>query len=184
LGWSGVLIEASPSQLKKLKKYRTGSTIVGKAACPAGQESLEFFDNKQVGGAVSEVSDSFAKQWWGKRRPSGVQKVPCAPLGQMLRDAKVDFVDFFSLDVEGSELAVLQTMDWSIPVRVWVVEQDHHNLTKNALVTKILLSHGYRRAHDWSTTKFCRNGEFCAPNEVFEHPDYVLNAEKWTQPSR
>ena len=31
-------------------------------------------------------------------------------------------VDYFSLDVEGSELVVLETMDWSIPVRVWVIE--------------------------------------------------------------
>jgi hypothetical protein len=31
------------------------------------------------------------------------------------------------LDVEGAELAVLQTMDWTISVRVWLIELDKYD---------------------------------------------------------
>ena len=34
----------------------------------------------------------------------------------------ITHVDVFSLDVEGAELAVLETMDWGVGVDHWVIE--------------------------------------------------------------
>ena len=48
--------------------------------------------------------------------------VPCAPLGHLLNKAGVKQLDLGSLDVEGAELLVLKTMDWNIPVFLWLVE--------------------------------------------------------------
>ena len=45
--------------------------------------------------------------------------------------------------VEGAELTVLQTMDWSIPVLVWTIELDGSNLTKDDAVRALLRSKGY-----------------------------------------
>eukprot|EP01062_Namystynia_karyoxenos_P054768 TRINITY_DN4528_c1_g4_i1.p2 TRINITY_DN4528_c1_g4~~TRINITY_DN4528_c1_g4_i1.p2 ORF type:complete len:122 (+),score=37.77 TRINITY_DN4528_c1_g4_i1:278-643(+) len=119
--------------------------------------------------------------------------VPCAPLGTLLREAGLTSVDLFVLDVEGGELATLRTMDWSIPVRVWVVELDHHNETKNAAVRLLLRSRGYRSAAatGWRITDYCKprassSSEACMPNEVFEHPELVAaseaSASSWPPP--
>ena len=54
-----------------------------------------------------------------------------------------DGLDFFSLDVEGGELFVLQTMDWDIPVGVWLVELDGSDPAKDEGVRKLLNEHGY-----------------------------------------
>ena len=37
-----------------------------------------------------------------------VTEVPCLPLGKLLADLKLTHVNFFSLDVEGAELSVLE----------------------------------------------------------------------------
>ena len=66
----------------------------------------------------------------------------CGPRRASLDSA----VDLFSLDVEGSELRVLQTMDWSIPVRVWCIEVQPERRTELAIAA-IMQRHGYRREH-------------------------------------
>jgi hypothetical protein len=48
--------------------------------------------------------------------------VLCTGLGRYLRLVGVDTLDLFSLDVEGGELEVLKTMDWTIPVGVLMIE--------------------------------------------------------------
>ena len=48
-----------------------------------------------------------------------------------------------SLDVEGAELIVLNSMDWSIQVHVWMIELDGTNPAKDDAVRGLLRSHGY-----------------------------------------
>ena len=73
--------------------------------------------------------------------------VPSAPLGQLLRSVGVAYLDLFSLDVEGSEVKVLETMDWSIPVRVWCIEWDPKmgREEQNASIARIMTANGYDR---------------------------------------
>ena len=90
---------------------------------------------------------AFIKAAFEKKRHGDAKfMVPSAPLGYLLRAAGVSAVDLFSLDVEGSELRVLQTMDWSIPVRVWCIEVQPERRTELAIAA-IMQRHGYRREH-------------------------------------
>ena len=61
----------------------------------------------------------------------------------MLRGEDIEVVDFFSLDVEGAELNVLLTMDWKVPVRVWLIENDEWESPKNDQTRRLLAQHGY-----------------------------------------
>lgn len=64
---------------------------------------------------------SFKRRW--KVASTPVAAVPCGPLGDWLSLLRMKRVDFFSLDVEGAELLVLQTIDWSaLSVGVLLVE--------------------------------------------------------------
>ena len=57
-------------------------------------------------------------------------------------------IDFFSLDVEGAELKVLQTFNWSIPVKLFMVEladgsPDPMEIYKRQQIRELMDMHGY-----------------------------------------
>ncbi|KAH8052970.1 hypothetical protein JL721_10791 [Aureococcus anophagefferens] len=98
-------------------------------------------------------------------------------------------VDFASVDVEGAEHVVAETMDFGIPVRTWLVEAldrdrsaDSRDAENVRRVRAALLGHGYREAAHFNVTQFCdevagfglRSKEHpCTTNLVFERPDLV-----------
>ena len=71
--------------------------------------------------------------------PALAYAVRCTPLGDLLRVASVDAIDFWSLDTEGSEPSVLKGMDWSVPVSVILVE------SVNPEVDQLLVEQGFTR---------------------------------------
>jgi hypothetical protein len=88
-------------------------------------------------------------------------------------------IDFFSLDVEGGEALVLQTFDWRVPVKLWLVELDGNDPRRNDVVREMLAAHGYvpyiapevfnGARHDFY---FSRAG---GANEAFIHRDLWLS---------
>ena len=74
-----------------------------------------------------------------------VYSVVCAPLGRYLRILGVKTLDLFSLDVEGAELRVLRTMDWSIPIGVLMIEVAHLNAAELDEVLLILNKQEFTR---------------------------------------
>ena len=82
-----------------------------------------------------------------------VIEVPCVPLGELIRKAGIHRIDIFILDVEGAEYSALTTMDWSIPVKVWVVEVNHSDRQQ---IIDIFAEHGYYNDLI-DITKMCRD---------------------------
>jgi len=69
-------------------------------------------------------------------------KANCFPLNTMLEAIGIDRVDMFSLDVEGAELSVLQTIDFKhVEIRLFVIE---HN-GQASQIDAFLVSRGYRK---------------------------------------
>ena len=96
-------------------------------------------------GVRAEMASGFQRLWnrYGELR-SYNYTVPCRPLTDMLRLARgLKEIHLFSLGVEGAELIVLQTMDWTIPVHVWLVELDAFNRGNDSAVRALLGDHGY-----------------------------------------
>ena len=55
-------------------------------------------------------------------------------MATIIKHAGVRYVDFWSLDVEGAELEVLQGMDWNLPVKVILIERNQHDREIDALL--------------------------------------------------
>ena len=93
------------------------------------------------------MPDNWEEHYGYNANTSKVVQVPCRPLGTLLRSMMKQTgaasVDFFSLDVEGGELEVLKTMDWSIDVGVWFIEWGGGRPWTKADLTQLLGSHGY-----------------------------------------
>lgn len=93
-------------------------------------------------------------------------EVPCMTLSELFHKNGIDHVDLFYLDVEGGELTVLETFDWSVPIDIFVVEMDSSNPQKDEAVRQLLFAHGY--VTPFSLLEECRHQRTeCMPSEVF-----------------
>jgi len=145
MGWSGVLIEPSLDfayLLAGKSKYKKFQPFMGRRCMPNGTAycvnsavcrrsgQLTFVygqgpDGNMVGGAVDLIAEEHMKMF--KLKSDKTYKVPCRPFGTILREANITHIDLLSLDVEGAEETVLETMDWSISIHVIVIEADLGN---------------------------------------------------------
>ncbi|XP_045167748.2 uncharacterized protein LOC123531033 [Mercenaria mercenaria] len=121
--WTGILIEANPTVYKELKtKNRKAFTL---NACLYG---------KSYPSVVSFLENS----WWGKIFEGNYSKayrgiggkgryvhVQCFPLYSILLALNQTRVDYFSLDVEGAEEDVLDSIPWDkVDIRMMSIEYD------------------------------------------------------------
>jgi len=106
MGWRGLMVEASPINFAKLFTRRPLAFRLEAALGPHYQ-TLQFSGDGCCGKVMSNNE--------------GYQ-VRSIPIGFVLKAMGIQRVDFWSLDVEGSELSVLEGMDWTIHVSVLLIE--------------------------------------------------------------
>ena len=142
LGWSGVLIEPIPRNSERCRQTRPRS-LVYDCIVSSSTEPMEIY----VNGAVSSVKDFTTQEYydgWHKNKAIETIQVPCRRLDDILHSAGIRSIDFWSLDVEGSEYEVLKTMDWTIPVRVLCMEVSGGQYSEmNEACRDLLRQHGF-----------------------------------------
>ena len=111
---------------------------------------------------VQVMSEKFKEQWHPGLDKESLPMIPCMPLSSMLAKFSISKLDFWSLDVEGAELQVLQTFDFdAVAINVVCIEADGHDPAKDKAVKEIMLEHGYIfHGHE-------------IRNDWFVHPDFV-----------
>ena len=134
-GWSGLLIEPSPTQFAKCVKNRTFANIpaIKCAACvPFGYEDkfveMEEANLMSVAKGLT-VSNQYAtshadigKQFLADSRLRYQYGAIARTLTSLLDEVKApNFIDLLSLDVEGNELAVLQGLDFNRYRIKWIL---------------------------------------------------------------
>jgi FkbM family methyltransferase len=163
LGWSGLCVEANPVVYQRLTRNRPNCTNVnslvsmnattvpfisfyrdGEKADPArdwetglsGVEGSEFAGNHEI--SSLERARQFAARTPGLKVRRDV--LPVTPFARLFELHGLTSVDFLSLDVEGHELEVLQSIDFDrVHIRVIVTE------SSGPAVARLLSSHGFRR---------------------------------------
>lgn len=142
LGFKGVLIEGHPVHAKKAIAHRSGRNVIfPEAVCREAGSVIYAGPAMGTTGVLDEMSANYLRMW-GHRMHNRFT-VPCRPISAMLELASVQSIDMFSLDVEGSEFAVLQTFNWRIPVRSWIIEMDGSNRTREDDIRRLLATRGY-----------------------------------------
>lgn len=81
--------------------------------------------------------------------PARVEVVPCVRLGDYLLRNRVERVDLLKLDVEGSELAVLQGLGEHIERVAAIIGEVHQRLVDEAAFYGILRQRGFRVVARW-----------------------------------
>lgn len=131
-GFQGLLVELSPDFYQKAVKNRPNELAVVNAAVCREPGTLHWVSAKKGNGAVNGVwefaSQDYRDMWWKKvQDPATLPTIQCSPLATIMdqhlahqprvattlnNDQAYYYFDFFSLDVEGAEWSVLQSIDW------------------------------------------------------------------------
>ncbi|KAB7494882.1 Protein Star [Armadillidium nasatum] len=129
--WKGLLIEADPKNfdlvLSKNRKAYSSPTCLAPDVHPI---SVKFQQQKNMGHIVGE---NFRND--GGTDMGEILEVQCFPLLSYLKALNVTTVDYFSLDVEGAEFSILQSIPWKeVNIKTLSVEYIHDKVDKFSIV--------------------------------------------------
>lgn len=100
LGWNGLLVEPHPKNYDRTVRLRPNAHHLGIApSCTANESGTILFPEHMYTSA--QVNEKGSKI-----------EIHCGPLQYYLDALEIRHIDFWSLDVEGSELKVLETVDF------------------------------------------------------------------------
>jgi len=175
LGWQRVLIEGDPSNAAKLKENAPNSLSFSTAVCSIPHQ-VHYIkgegDNGAVGGIIEFMTPTFLsgfhQQLLGKTRAEwsqvkGVVKISCLPMSDMLTYAHLTHINLFILDVEGAELSVLKTIDFSA---VWFdvisveTESGFREVGNLGRIVAFLLDKNYKYVGTWGRNSWFRHAYF------------------------
>jgi len=187
-GWGGLLIEGLPQNAQKLIAHRgkSGRNVIFNEAICSTTGTVNFTNNPNMGtaGVMETMSESYLRSW-SKRFTHGMVSVPCRPLGALVQLAGIREIDFFSLDVEGAELVVLQTFEWKIPVKVFCIElSGGSSRDRDDRLHALLVAHGYVHSRAFAlggNTMFIHNSLIGSLPERMRHCNLPANVRPCPQ---
>jgi len=127
--WTGILIEANPIHLKSvIEKNRKVFVVPGCLSVTSGPAMVTFTMDPgpfgQISGNFKNTVNNSLNRYRKHdnintlKRRSKVKALPqiyvhCFPLMSIVDALDIHHIDYISLDVEGAEAAILNTIDWS-----------------------------------------------------------------------
>ena len=142
-GWHGIAFEPHPTTYKRLRENRRCVCINACVNADAGPVDFQVIEGESE--MLSGMLDTFHPRHH-KRLEREVDKdrgairviqVPCVRLADALNEHGFDVVDYMDIDVEGGELNVLRSIDFSrVRVRVIGVENNYVDWRIPAFLTR------------------------------------------------
>lgn len=164
LKWNGICVEPRRSAYDNLKNNRHCTCI---NACIAKDEIDHDFcevegPSDSLSGLVSSYYpahtqriDNEIAQLGGKKN---IYKVKCLNFNKLMTQYNIQVIDFLSIDTEGSEFEILNSIDFGkITVRVICVENNYND----NCVNKLLISKG-----------FIFKTKLAGQDDVYVHPKF------------
>lgn len=148
-GWSGINIDAMPESMKSFNKYRKRDLNI-ETGVGTNRESLNYFIFNEP--ALNSFDKSLSIQRDAELNQYSivaVNKVPCKPLSEILLTHmnKGQEIDFISVDVEGMDLDVLKSNDWSLFRPKFVLVEilgEYLDVLEDSPITVFLTQQNYR----------------------------------------
>ena len=147
-GWSGLLVEPSTKAFDILQWARRESNVANVAV--GRTEGTCQFHVDEAENHRSFVDGELPPDLEETHLPAVTksEEVRMTTLSELMERVKAPYADVFFLDVEGSELAVLEGWDWSVPIYVMVIEMfdsvtDKKTLQEYSKIRSILTDQGY-----------------------------------------
>ena len=109
-GWSGINIDLDVDNIDLFNSYRKKDVNLATAVCDKeGDTELYFYHSKSALNTISKENADFQKA-----KVSAIKKIKTQTINKIIENSpcKDRKIDFLSVDVEGSELAILKNFDF------------------------------------------------------------------------
>lgn len=164
-GWDGICIEANPFYYNKCKENRPTSTCIQAACTDNTNDSSITFYTEELGllsGTKKWDEDEIKKRYENRGLTfNGFKEVtvPTVTLDSILQKMpSATDIDFISIDVEGSEMAVLHGLNISTYKPKIIVIEANTKESEKLLDAYLIGSFGYHKARRLSENIFyCRD---------------------------
>jgi FkbM family methyltransferase len=154
-GSKGVCVEPNPVLFRKIKRTRPKDNVIHAGIGLTEQKEADFYLFPYKAHGLSTFSKEHAEYWEkvgmkkvGKIKYEKVIKVPLIPINTLIKDTLGKAPDFISLDVEGLDLEILQSLDYEryastvICVETLLYDMEQKE-SKDSAIIKFLESKGY-----------------------------------------
>jgi FkbM family methyltransferase len=130
LGWQGLLVEPTPRNYERMVKLRPNAHHLNVAPSCNTSDVVMFQDHWYTNAVMNEEGSTLA--------------IHCGPLSYYIEQLGITHIHFWSLDVEGAELSVLQTVDFNaVQIDVIMAESENRLADKAQLAQDVrLFLHG------------------------------------------
>jgi len=134
-GWTGVAVEPSPSTYAMLQRNRDCIVINGCIAATPGVARFLHIEGcaAMLSGVVEHYDPQHLRRIEREMRVGGGEKqevaVPCFTINEIADRHGLKTIDYLSIDTEGGELAILQSIDFGrLDVNLITVENNYGDL--------------------------------------------------------
>jgi len=148
LNWTGLLVEPNEGAFDILKKRNRKAKSINSCISINRYPEKVVFDAADVFGGINEKKETDEDERMKAMRNSipkhmrSKYPVQCFPLYSLLIAAGLPRVDLLSLDIEGAELNVLETVPWEkVDIGMVMIEVEHSNRTA---IDEIMLDAGFK----------------------------------------
>ncbi|KAF2355204.1 Methyltransferase FkbM [Trinorchestia longiramus] len=152
-GWSGLLVEAEKVAFSQLQQKHRRAWLANICLSPTAYPSMELFATKSSHLSVASTNFAgFKHRAMGKLQryrlnsnllKSTVKQVQCIPLSTLLLALNFKRVDLLVLDVEGAEMDIIRTLDFTF-FDIQVIFLEWKDLSKHREVSEEIKKKGYR----------------------------------------
>ena len=166
--WSGILIEPEQNKFKQLQQNRPNNFLVNElVSCERDALVYRCIEGiEAVAGVASSLSHHHLEAYYDcekfKYLHQYTRLITPKTLTEIIKSTPITHIDFLSLDVEGHELEVLKSWDFSVPIDLILMETLGVDCEKETMCRDLLVQHGYHFK--------CK----CAHNEIFVHETAIL----------
>lgn len=143
LGWSGITVEPIPNLVNLHKKWRPRDEIIPEAIGLTGG-SMNFFE--MVPSVLSTMDEKTANKYINEKSATLFKKyeVHVRSISDLIDYAFYEaHVDFLSIDIEGLDAAILESIDFSIYRPELVCIEANDNEARQRIISK-LTNHKYK----------------------------------------
>lgn len=164
LGWSGICIEPHPRAFAELRKNRGCICMNVAVGNEVGEFDFLYVDGPEgpemLSGLAGHYMTAHRNRFDAEAAQAGMKvktrKVKTLPLHMILAMHEIGHVDYCSVDVEGAELNVLESVDFDlVTIDVFTVENNYGTPD----VARYLAGKGYHKYADLGADEvFVRQG--------------------------
>lgn len=147
-GSTGVCVEADVTLVPAIQKVRPNDKVIHAGVAVGDSKEADFYIFDITGLNTFDKEEAEKRAAFGTYKIKEVVRVPLISINQIIKENFISYPDFLSIDIEGLDLAVLQSLDFEkYPVSVICVEtctySENHIRPKDHSIVEFVLSKGY-----------------------------------------